>query len=364
MITTGIKSGVRKYLLLMSMFMFLVSAGYWILKVINFFQLISLNLIGGLPALSIRTPVSNAQSISGAFVLINYALTDAVVLWRAWVLCSTDFKKSLYVPLCFLCCASSIYQFLSLIAPKLILLYLATILATIIIRITIQSIPLTDEDPQLKKLTRAIDICQVANVAFSLLLNLTSTALIAIKAWRFRRWIRFDLEALKSQRTKGEKIMALLIESGLLYCLSGITVLVSTLVRLPHGTLGDIYTPMNTQIASSSWDLLVNHGNTLEKTVLMRDISDAVATPHDVQVPRAGGSGPQESIRLRGGRSQTDVSEAYSRSVVSTQISEVVRSPVRYSPAASNEGGLGDTGFGPVKSDIKYTLKYMDGIRE
>ncbi|KAL0566707.1 hypothetical protein V5O48_015295, partial [Marasmius crinis-equi] len=253
MITKGMKNGVRTYLLIISMFMFLVSAGYWILKFVSLVQLISRNLIRGIPqSTTDPSPTSQAELIFGAFILINYALTDAVVLWRAWVLCSTDYRKLLYVPLFFLCCAST------------------TIFATIIIRITIQSIPHMDgstADPRIKALTRAIDICQVANLVFSLLLNITSTGLIAFKAWRFRRWIKFDLSNIKNRRTRGEKIMALLVESGSLYCLSGvrefwsipyilpaltskqITVLASTVIPLPIGTLGDLYTPVNTQIA-------------------------------------------------------------------------------------------------------------------
>ncbi|KAL0565311.1 hypothetical protein V5O48_016713 [Marasmius crinis-equi] len=354
MITTGIKSGVRKYLLFMSMFMFLVSTGYWILKVYDFVRLVSFNLIRGLPQSTGAGPSGDALLIFGAFILVNYALTDAVVLWRAWVLCSPDYRKLLYVPLFFLCCATT------------------TIFATIVIRITTQSIPNMEgnaADPRIKALTRATDVCQVANLVFSLLLNLTSTALIAVKAWRFRRWIKFDLGNLKSRRTRGEKIMALLVESGSLYCLSGITALVSTVVRLPVGTVGDLYTPVNTQIAGMYPIvvlLLVNHGNTLENTVFIKSVSGAAA-PSVVNPPlrSAGVIGSQESIRFRSGRSQSFVSETYSRNVISTQISEAMRSPVQdqISPKG-DEGASGDTGFGPVKSDIKYTLKYMDAIRE
>ncbi|THU80031.1 hypothetical protein K435DRAFT_845249 [Dendrothele bispora CBS 962.96] len=39
-----------------------------------------------------------------AFGLMNYLLTDGVAVWRAWVLCHDESRKALYVPLFFLCC--------------------------------------------------------------------------------------------------------------------------------------------------------------------------------------------------------------------------------------------------------------------
>ncbi|KAK1216426.1 hypothetical protein PQX77_020946 [Marasmius sp. AFHP31] len=150
-----------------------------------------------------------------------------------------------------------------------------------------QSIPHMDgstADPRVKALTRAIDVCQVANIVFSLLLNLATTILIAFKAWKFRIWIKSDLSALGKRRTKGEKIMVLLVESGSLYCLAGIILLASTLIRLPVGTLGNISTPVNIQIAGMYPIvvlLLVNHGKTLENTVFMQntDFNDARSPP-------------------------------------------------------------------------------------
>ncbi|KAF9258490.1 hypothetical protein L218DRAFT_799160, partial [Marasmius fiardii PR-910] len=235
MTKTGVRNGMRKYLLLMSIFMFFVATGYWIAKLLVLLFQIQ-NIVDNTPP-PIPTPIdpsTHTELILGAVVLINYALTDTVVVWRAWVLCSDSYRKYLYIPLFFLCCAS------------------VTVSATIIIRITIQSIPHADgdkSDPRIKVLTRAIDICQVSNYGFSLLLNLSATALIALKSWYFRKWIKFELSAIQSHRTRGEKIMLLLIESGVLYCISVIIALVFTVIRLPFGTLGDLYTPVNIQIA-------------------------------------------------------------------------------------------------------------------
>ncbi|KAJ8095752.1 hypothetical protein PM082_022859 [Marasmius tenuissimus] len=260
MVTTGIKSDIRKYIFLMSTVMFVLSTLFWVSKMVDFIDLISHHLIHGQPPPTTTGPITHAMLVLGALVLINYVLTDAVVFWRAWVLCNPDYRRILYIPMVFLGCA------------------LTSVSSTIVIRIAMQSIPHMDgstTDPRVKALTRAIDVCQIANIVFSLLLNLSTTILIAFKTWKFRAWIKSDLSALGKRRTKGEKIMVLLVESGSLYCLAGIILLASTLIRLPVGTLGNISTPVNIQIAGVYPIvvlLLVNHGKTLENTIFMQNI--------------------------------------------------------------------------------------------
>ncbi|KAJ8095751.1 hypothetical protein PM082_022858 [Marasmius tenuissimus] len=324
--------------------MFGLSTIYWIFKILAFIHLISFHLVHGQPPSPTTEPISQGVLVLGSLVLINYALTDAVVFWRAWVLCNKDYRKSLYIPLFFLCCAS------------------LTITATVVIRITIQSIPHLDgskSDPRIKSLSRAIDVCQVANLVFSLLLNISATVIVAVKSW----WIKFDLSALKNRRTRGERIMALLVESGLLYSLSGITVLITTVIRLPVGTVGDIYTPVNTQIAGMYPIvvlLLVSHGQTLEKTVLPRDTTNVT---HEIPAPGTRGTGPLESMRFR---RATVNSGSYSRHLISgEEMGEVLRSPIdeQYSPKSSEIVGS-ENGLSRSKSNLKYTSKNMEPIVE
>ncbi|KAG7093131.1 hypothetical protein E1B28_009414 [Marasmius oreades] len=274
----------------MSIFMFFVSTLYWISKLLDLLMHIQSDIIDNKPpstSISI-SPLTHFELILGSVVLINYALTDGVVLWRAWALCSDDYRKWLYVPLFFLCCACT------------------TISATIVVRITIQSIPHADgttSDPRIKKLTRAIDVFQTSNLGFSLLMNLSATGLVALKAWRFRRWIKFDLKAIRGGKTRGQKIMILLVESGVFYCISVITALVFTSIRLPVGTLGDIYTPVNIQIAGIYplvVLLLVNHGQSLEQTMLGRNtITNAGGPPPSVVRTLENNPGMLESLHFR-----------------------------------------------------------------
>ncbi|KAF9258504.1 hypothetical protein L218DRAFT_877048 [Marasmius fiardii PR-910] len=287
MAKTGLKNGARRYLLIMSIFMFFISTAYWITKILGVVSQMQ-KIINNEPPFETlaSAPLVNLDVILSSVVLINYVLTDAAVLWRAWVLCSDDYRKQLYVPLIFQFCVMS------------------TVSGTIIVRIIIQSIPHIDGDasiPRVKSLQRTINIFQVANLGFSLLLNLSATGLITLKAWRFRRWIKFDLEAIHSQRTRGEKIMALLIESGFLYCISVTTNLVFTLIRLRVGTLGDIYTPVNIQVAGIYplvVLLLVNHGKSLEQTILGRKTTNNGHALPPLATQSLNNPGVLESIRF------------------------------------------------------------------
>ena len=89
---------------------------------------------------------------------------------------------------------------------------------------------------------KAIDYSQVANLVFSLITNITATSVIASKVWyvvqscddtgqhklsdmhrRQRQWVRKEMGIARTKNTRGEKIMILLIESGLFYCVSGVS---------------------------------------------------------------------------------------------------------------------------------------------
>ncbi|KAF9258494.1 hypothetical protein L218DRAFT_877017 [Marasmius fiardii PR-910] len=282
MIKKGLKSGVRKYLLVAAIFMFFVSTVYWFFKFIWLLRRIDDTIIRTVPhARIIHTPpIIHFDLNVSSVVLINYVLTDTVVFWRAWVLSNQDYRKLLYIPFLFLCCKQVIKLIFRLCTLCGNFCYSASVFATITIRITIQCIPHVDadtSDPRIKVLTHAIDVCQVSVGGCSLLLNISSTAIVALKGWRFRRWIKNDLEGLRGERTKGEKI--LLIESGLLYCACGIVALVFTMIKLPIGTLGSLLTPVNIQVTGIYplvVLLLVNRGISLEKTMFGSGVSISV----------------------------------------------------------------------------------------
>ncbi|KAI3595882.1 hypothetical protein WG66_008851 [Moniliophthora roreri] len=261
MLKKGLKTKIRKLLFITILFMFMVSTAYWVLKIVDLLS--TIRTLNGKSSGGIDAHTGSAEEVFAALALLNYVLTDGVVLWRAWVLCGMESRLLLLIPLFFLVCCS--------------------LMATIAIRIILEVIPMV-ESPERHKLTRAIDVCQISNLVFSLIINLSTTLTIAMKAWRFRRWIAQDLRAVRNKkRTGGERVLTLLIESGLFYCISGATVLVSSLIRLPFGTLGDIYTPVNIQIAGIYPIvvlLLVSQGKSLDQTIFNTTTQQASNVPN------------------------------------------------------------------------------------
>ncbi|KAF9258491.1 hypothetical protein L218DRAFT_1004958 [Marasmius fiardii PR-910] len=257
MVKQNLKSPVRRYLFIMSLFMFFICTLYWIFKILrlgNYFY--GYYIVNPPTPPAVLDPINHIAVILAALCTINYVLSDCTVFWRAWVLCSTDFKYYLYVPLffCFACAC--------------------TCAATIVIRITIECNRAGD-GPEPPHLTHAIDIAQVGNLIFSLLVNVTSTSIIALKTWRHRQWIKNDL-VLNRRKTRGEKVMILLVESGLLYCFAGIVGLTCSLIKLPVGSLNGFYLPIFFQIAGIYPILvllLVSRGNSLEETSAFQGVT-------------------------------------------------------------------------------------------
>ncbi|THH28541.1 hypothetical protein EUX98_g5645 [Antrodiella citrinella] len=133
-----------------------------------------------------------------AIGLLNYVLTDSVVVWRAWVLCREEYMRGLVVSLWFLVFAS------------------VSALSTIGIRIAL--LVVLNPSHASNVLTRVINITQVANLAFSLLTNIVATSIVAIKAWRHKQF--FTEMRIRDAKTHTSRVMALLIESGIFYSIS------------------------------------------------------------------------------------------------------------------------------------------------
>ncbi len=144
-------------------------------------------------------------------------------------------------------------------------------LTTIVIRIVICTRPGPDIYAPSSSITKpvlekAIDYSQTVTLVFSFLTNTLATLIVGLEAWKHRQFVRKEIRLARAKNLRGEKILVLLVESGLLYCISGVgravycytdlikiqaALLICSLVRMPLGRLGDVYTPVNVQIAVS-----------------------------------------------------------------------------------------------------------------
>ncbi|KAH7874893.1 uncharacterized protein C8R40DRAFT_1171008 [Lentinula edodes] len=266
MLRRGLATRARKILFRISIFMFLLSTVYWIASVSTLIQLIQVWFLASDPD---AHSAPNYLPILNALALVNYIITDGVVVWRAWVLCSGDGTKALTMCLFMLGLAT------------------VSVTATIVIRIALMVID-TQVGELFNQLNHGINVTQVATLVLSLLTNSLATFLISLKAWRSRTEIRNNLDSVVDRHSRAGKIFALLVETGVIYSLSCVrylrlqkkiytnvdsiqlTVLVSTFVHLKEGTLGDLYTPASTQFAGIYPVvvlLLITQNNTLDRTV-------------------------------------------------------------------------------------------------
>ncbi|KAF9055374.1 hypothetical protein BDZ89DRAFT_1055973 [Hymenopellis radicata] len=217
----GLNSSTSRLVFSMILSMFTLSTVSWASNFANFIQKIVIRYVRRVPDAE-RGRIFAFNTLINAIVLVNYFLTDGVVVWRAWVLCGQDvgYRWLLWIPISLLTCTT------------------LSVLTTIVIRIV------ACMHPSLA-LERDINYSQSTALVLSLLTNILATSIIGLKAWKHRQ----GLKVAHIKISWGVKVLILLVESGLLYCISGIVVLIFGVVRLPVGTLGDVYMPVNVQIA-------------------------------------------------------------------------------------------------------------------
>ncbi|KAH9998433.1 hypothetical protein BJV74DRAFT_904642 [Russula compacta] len=245
MVSKGLQDLSRKLLFAMKMIMFVLSTMYWILSIVITFLEIKAWFSELDPAT--HDPPDWLPMFS-AILLINYILTDGVVVWRAWVLCSDQSRALLMVPIVFLAINTIVY------------------VITIAVRAGLLATP---EGAKIHQdLARAIDVAQVSNLGLSLLTNVLATSIIATKAWKYRKLL-MECGNDGKNPTRVSKVLSLLVESGMLYILIGVSVLASLVIHLPFGTLGDIFMPVAVQLAGMYPIivlLLVDQGRSLNST--------------------------------------------------------------------------------------------------
>ncbi|KAJ7878990.1 hypothetical protein B0H14DRAFT_2436422 [Mycena olivaceomarginata] len=231
-----LKTRVNQVMFGITTFMYLLSAAYWAYSFADGVDRITEFITTAVDPFRTtfdHTEVTKWSPLFNAVTLINYVLSDGVVVWRAWIICLRNHRKYLWITVVFLALTA------------------LTVSLTIIFRIAGLVASPIDALPKDSILARGINTFQIATLATSLLSNFAATGVVAATALGHWRTIRSAFSAGKASSLWANRILLLVVESGVLYCLSAVTVLLSSLIRLPHGTLGDLYTPINVQIAGA-----------------------------------------------------------------------------------------------------------------
>ncbi|KAI0258881.1 hypothetical protein BC834DRAFT_1036167 [Gloeopeniophorella convolvens] len=252
----GLRAPVQKLILGMAVFMFCLCTAHWAVLLADLLALIRAFFLAVSPSPSTMSPLENELTLMNALGTINYALADAVVVWRAWVLCHDESSK-LLVALILLLGASTL-----------------AVLLTVVIRIAM----FVDPVRGLQIFQYKIEFVQEIAVGSSLVTNLLATVIIALKAWRYRRWIVRDLAGIAGKKTKAERVLALLVESGLLYIVSSLIGVTSSIVHIPGPSgipLGNEFVPSSIQISAIyplAVIILVSRESALDRTRMFHNL--------------------------------------------------------------------------------------------
>ncbi|KAH9052658.1 hypothetical protein EDB87DRAFT_1816244 [Lactarius vividus] len=232
MIQKGLRSLSQKVLFGVIIFMFSLSTAYLAVSIADLITTIKTwYLVVDLSeSAGTRSPLETLLVLFNSLAPINYSLTDGVVVWRAWIICRDESRKLLRAPI------------------VMLVLTILGVLATIGVRIFINIDPVNRDKG---RLADTIDVFQEITFVSSLITNVLGTGIISLKAWRYRRWIVADLKRVVNKRTKAERVMALLVESGVLYVFSGAMLVASSLIRLPgsHYILESLYSQAAVHLA-------------------------------------------------------------------------------------------------------------------
>ncbi|KAJ7105415.1 hypothetical protein C8R43DRAFT_1140852 [Mycena crocata] len=262
---------VNKVMFAVTTFMYLLSAAYWAYSVADGVDRMHGYVDQAInpfrpPASADLTEITQWSPLFNSLTSINYVLSDAVVIWRAWVICMRNHRKYLWV------------------AAGFLTITVISVGVTIAFRITGFVVSPKTSLARNSLLNHAIDVSQIITLGMSLLSNITATAVVGATAWRHWRTIRATFSEKKNTRTS--QILLLVVESGVFYCISSLTVLVASLIRLPQGTLGNLYSPVNVQIAGAYPTivlLLVSPQRSLSDSTFADDTYSGSAPSHPIR---------------------------------------------------------------------------------
>ncbi|KAH8980069.1 hypothetical protein EDB92DRAFT_2094657 [Lactarius akahatsu] len=252
MMKKGLRSLSQKILFGVIVFMFSLSTAYLAVSIADLIILIKTwyLYVGLSESAGTNSPTETLLVLFNALAPMNYALTDGVVVWRAWVICRDECRKLLRALI------------------VMLVLTMLTVAATIGVRVFIKANPARDKI----RLATTINVFQDTTLISSLVTNIFGTGVISLKAWRYRRWIATNLQRVVNNRTKAERVLALLVESGVFYIFSGSMLVATSLIRLPgsHIMLGNIYSQAAVHLAGMYpviVVILVSRETSMDKTV-------------------------------------------------------------------------------------------------
>ncbi|KAJ7458487.1 hypothetical protein FB451DRAFT_1273256 [Mycena latifolia] len=208
-----------------------------------------------------KTKLLNIRLSENVFGRVNYLMSDAIVVWRAWLLYHDNLKVRLLLSLCML---GSFVGATTDMTFGTLWLYGNLKYTPTGTRALIMVLPLV-------------------------ITNIVSTSLMGFKVWQYRRQIKASLELPRNRTTKVERILVILTESGTIYCLIWIPFLYSILTKEGTETTGYKITANMVPQLSAIYPVVIVLLVSLERTHLEPTVSGSASQPiHFVSAAGAG----------------------------------------------------------------------------
>ncbi|KAH9015148.1 hypothetical protein EDB83DRAFT_2224576, partial [Lactarius deliciosus] len=285
MVKKGLHSLSQKILFGVIVFMFSLSTAFLAVSIVDLITLIKTwYLVLDIPdSIGTTRPTGDLMDLFNALAVINYALTDGVVVWRAWVICRVESRKLLIASI------------------VMLVLTMLGVAATICVRVFIIIDPVSHNN----RLTTAINVFQETTLISSFVTNILSTGVVSLKAWRYRRWIVEDLQRVVNKRTKAERVLALLVESGVFYTFSGAMLVASSLIHTPGSNfvLGTLYLQAAVHLAGIYPVIIVivvNQEASMDKTLFNSTLPVVVTDLQQASKFRAGQTAARQAKSMLG----------------------------------------------------------------
>lgn len=279
----GIRATASVFMLVVTVALFSISTVLWALVVTQLFQGFRVMLLhndaGDLgQGVDERYKLLGQKSVfmEGLF-LLTMIIADSVVIWRAWVI--SNRHKIIFAPIIFLLAATAFA--------------------------VIDVICLTEVEDDVSHTTsippgsRTCTWSEPIAWALSLCTNILSTSIIAWQVWSHRRFMKNEL-GNRYPRSRSERVLVLLVESGFVYCLFWFTqlVLFFPLTRADRAIWAfEVLAPFGDQVSGlypTIIIVLVNMQHSLHDTHMQEISTIAAATAGE-------GAGPHSLAKLERG---------------------------------------------------------------
>ncbi|KAF9077064.1 hypothetical protein BDP27DRAFT_1209574 [Rhodocollybia butyracea] len=213
----GLQSNANCGMLITTLLMFGASACYWAISLAILIQSVREILIthDDQPIddrLTMANTIASHLYLAEVYLpMVTFVLGDAMVVWRAYVLWPPGNKWRFFV------------------------LPVTLLVGSVVTALLVGGWKVKAFHADSDALELELNDTQIVSWSLSLGTNFIATVLISWQAWKQRKFLRNYLGHSK-RRTQVERIFSLLVESGILYCLTQIVLVVTWFVPLPNTT--------------------------------------------------------------------------------------------------------------------------------